>query len=613
MTKMSLDYKKIGLKCGIEIHQQLEGKKLFCDCPTTLRDDEPNIKVKRYLRAAAGETGEIDIAAAQEQRKQKHFIYEAYKDTTCLVELDEEPPHSMNKEALNTALQAALMLKAKPVDTIQVMRKTVVDGSNTSGFQRTALVAADGIIKLESGDVKVPTICLEEDAAKIIKKDATHTIFRLDRLGIPLIEFATDPDIHTPEQAKEVAAYIGMILRSTGKAKRGLGTIRQDVNVSIKGGNRIEIKGAQDLKSIPLLVKNEAKRQLALLELKNELNNLKFKEINKLDTIDFTKTFKNTKCNFVNKAIKSKNSVIGFKLEKFNKLLGKELMPKYRFGTELAGHAKVFGFGGIIHSDENLEKYKFSDKEIKEVKAKLKIGPNDAFILVVGNEDKAKNMIEHALLPRINQTLFGVPKEVRKANQDATSTYLRPMPGAARMYPETDVKLEKPDTKEIKLPELIEEKIKRFQKLGLGKDLATLAAKSEQAPAFEKFIKEFKNIKPAFIAETLLSTPREIKRKFNADIDKLTETEFEEIFRHLDKGEITKDSVINILLDFCNSKFVSMDAYKPMSEEELKSEIKKIIEANKDIPFNALIGKTMAKLKGKADGKKIVQILKELS
>ncbi len=607
-----MDYEKIGLKCGIEIHQQLEGKKLFCNCPTILRDDTPHFQIKRFLRASAGETGKVDIAAAQEQKKKKHYVYEGYKDTTCLVELDEEPPHNMNKEAQNTVLQVSLMLKAKPVDYIQVMRKTVVDGSNTSGFQRTALVAMGGIIKLDSGEVKIDSICIEEDAGKIIKKESTHTIYRLDKLGIPLIELATAPDIKTPEQAKDVSAYIGMILRSTGKAKRGIGTIRQDVNVSIKAGARVEIKGAQDLKTIPLWVENEAKRQVALLELKEELKKLKFKEIKNIKIEDFTSTFKNTECKFVNKAIKNKQSVVGIKLSSFNTLLGKELMPNYRFGTELAGYAKIFGFGGIIHSDENLEKYKFSKKEIDQVKAKLNIKDNDAFILTVGDKTKAETMINHALIPRINQTLQGIPKEVRKPNADGTTTYMRPMPGSSRMYPETDIKIEKPDIKHIKMPELIEEKITRFTKLGLGKDLATLVAKSEVANTFEVFVKEFKNIKPAFIAETFLSTTREIKRKYNVDTDKLTKTEFKEIFKALDKGQISKDSVMTILIDYCKGEFKSMDSYKLIDDKTLEKELKVIIKENEKLPFNAIIGKAMGKFKGKADGRKVMEILKKL-
>src|SRR3989344_1987217 len=234
--------KNSGLKCGIEIHQQLEGKKLFCNCPTLLRDDQPHFVIKRKLRASAGESGEVDVAARQEQLRDRNFVYEGYKDTTCLVETDSEPPHEMNKEALYTVLQFCTMVNAGVIPVVQVMRKTVVDGSNTSGFQRTALVARNGIISTSEGEVRITGINIEEDACKIIEEKSESKIYRLDRLGIPLIEIGTAPDIKTPQQCLESAKKIGLLLRSLPGVKRGLGTIRQDINVSIIGGTRVEIK-----------------------------------------------------------------------------------------------------------------------------------------------------------------------------------------------------------------------------------------------------------------------------------------------------------------------------------------------------------------------------------
>lgn len=265
-----IDYKKIGLKAGIEIHQQLDTHKLFCECPSILRQEEPDIVVKRKLYAPAGEVGKVDIAATYEQSKKKTYIYEAYSDTTCLVELDEEPPHEINQEALRIALQISLLLNAKPFLVTQVMRKTVVDGSNTSGFQRTLLLAQDGYIEINGKKIGIASICLEEDAARIIKQTENETIFRLDRLGIPLIEIATSPDITTPEEVKQVALKIGEILRSC-KVKRGIGTIRQDVNMSITNGSRVEIKGVQEPWLIAKTIETEIERQLELLKQKKKI------------------------------------------------------------------------------------------------------------------------------------------------------------------------------------------------------------------------------------------------------------------------------------------------------------------------------------------------------
>jgi len=265
-----IDYKKVGLKCGVEIHQQLDTHKLFCECPSVLRGDEPDVIIKRRLYAVAGEEGKIDIAAAYEQEKSKLFIYEGYSDSTCQIEFDSEPPHKINEEALSIAIQISLLLNAKIIPVSQIMRKTVVDGSNTSGFQRTLLLAKDGFVETSYGKIGITGIGLEEDSARIIKHDKNSVTYRLDRLGIPLIEIATAPDIPNAEAAKETALKIGEILRSC-KVKRGIGTIRQDVNLSISKGARSEIKGVQEPALISKTIDKEIERQLKLIREKKKV------------------------------------------------------------------------------------------------------------------------------------------------------------------------------------------------------------------------------------------------------------------------------------------------------------------------------------------------------
>ncbi len=286
MPNMEVNYNELGFKCGLEIHQQLEGKKLFCNCPTINSDNDPNVKFERRLRAVAGETGEIDIAAKHEMQKKKKFIYEADSSDTCLIEYDEQPPNELNRKALETAIKVALLLNAKITDEIQVMRKTVVDGSNVSAFQRTALIAVNGFIETSQGKVTIPIICLEEEAAKKQEEGNDFVRYRLDRLGIPLIEIATGSEIKNPEHAKETASHIGMVLRSVENIKRGLGTIRQDVNTSITKGERTEIKGFQDLKSIPKVIEYEIKRQLNSIKNSKKIN----KEVRKAEP-DLTTSF----------------------------------------------------------------------------------------------------------------------------------------------------------------------------------------------------------------------------------------------------------------------------------------------------------------------------------
>jgi Glu-tRNA(Gln) amidotransferase subunit E-like FAD-binding protein len=471
---MSMDYDKLGFKCGIEIHQQLEGKKLFCDCLTLNSSAKPDLRLERRLRAVAGETGEVDVAAKHEMAKSKRMVYLADSADTCLVEMDEEPPHPMNREALNVAIEVAMLLNAKLVDEIQVMRKTVVDGSNVSGFQRTALVAHDGYIETSEGGVGIPIVCLEEEAAQKIEEDDDSVTYRLDRLGIPLIEIATDASIKSAEHAKEAAQKIGMILRSTGKVKRGIGTIRQDVNCSIKGGARTEIKGFQELKSIPKVIEYEVKRQLKLIR---------------------------------------------------------------------------------------------SGKKVK--------------------------------------------KEVRKAEPDGTTSFLRPMPGAARMYPETDVVPVVASAEGIELSELIEERAAKYVKdFGLGKDMAGLLAKSSKARLFDAFVLKYKNVKPAFIAETLVSAPREIRRKHKVNVDRLDEEQFDEIMALLDKGMIPKDSVNEALVAMAKGEF-NTDDYQAADTDEIEDFVKKVCGEKKGLGVGPIMGIVMAKYRGKVDGKTVSELVKK--
>ena len=604
---MKLDYKKLGLMSGLEIHAQLNTGKLFCECPSLIRDDSADFTVERKMRASAGESGKIDVAAALEQKKDKTFVYEGYNDTTCLVEIDEEPPHEVNREALKVALQVANILNCDIIDRIQVMRKTVVDGSNTSGFQRTMMIARNGFLEVGKKKIQIESICLEEDAAKIIKQDSGRTIYRLDRLGIPLIEIVTGPEISSPEEAKQVAEKIGLIIRSTGKSMRGIGTIRQDVNISIHKKNRVEIKGVQDLKQLPLIVENEIIRQLNLDDIKKKIKK------SKLDSkfVELNSIFEKTESQFFRKGIEKGKSIFGMKLTGFKGFLGFEIQPGRRLGSELSDWAKVnAGVGGIIHSDE-LPGYGMSEKEVSELYKKLDCKNKDGFVMVIAEKEQCIKALE-AVLERAKITYEGVLSHVRKANSDASTSYMRPMPGAARMYPETDVSIIIPNLK-IEKVELIEDKIKKYEKLGLGGDLAKKIARSEKNSIFESLLK-LKNIKAAFIAEILVSYIPEILRKYKGkDSTLIKEEHLIKIFEAVDKESVAKDSVMEILVSIASGEKFDLSKYELMSESEIKKILKEIVNKNKDTPFGALMGEAMKQLRGKADGKKIAQFLKELT
>jgi len=606
------EWAELGLKCGLEIHQQFEGTKLFCKCPTTLRNEEPESRTVRRMRMAAGEIGGVDVAAAAEISKGKYFLYESYKDSTCLVELDETPPNQMNKDALFAILQLCKSLEARVTDRVQVMRKTVVDGSNTSGFQRTALVGRNGILEVEGKKISIPTIVLEEDSARIIGQDAHSTTYRLDRLGIPLVEMATGPDMHSPEEVKQVAKAIGMLIRSTGKAKRGLGTIRQDLNVSIKDGARVEIKGAQELGLLPTLTEIEANRQKILLEIRDELVRRKA-HVNS-PVMEVTKHVKDSESTVIKNALQEGGRVLAVKLSGFKGLLGREVQPQKRLGTELSDHAKVAsGVKGLFHSDE-LPKYGITTEEKGAIATALECGGQDAFIMIAAEPEQASKGMD-AAVARAQQALKGIPKQVRKANPDGTTSFLRPMPGAARMYPETDIpliKIEDPLLRDIPIPESIPDRIKKYKtEHKLGNDLAEALAASNKGALFEELVKASPGVKPAYIAEVLIGTVKTIKRDFDVDANP-SDDDYKALFKALQVREITKESVLEILKE-CKPVEEIISKYKVMSEDQVDEVLKKIVKDNPDKKLNVLMGIAMKELRGKASGQLISQRLKALA
>jgi len=469
-----IDYKKIGFKSGLEIHQQLDTKKLFCECQSVLRKDEPDFIIKRKLNAVAGESGVVDVAAEYEKTKDKEFIYQGY-DTTCLVELDEEPPHEINKDALKIALQISLLLNCKILPLTQIMRKTVIDGSNTSGFQRTVLIAEDGYVETEEGRVGISAVILEEDAARIVERKDKETIYRLDRLGIPLVEVVTAPDIKTPEQAKNVGLKIGEILRSC-KVLRGIGTIRQDVSVSIKGGERVEMKGVQDLKLIVPTINNEIERQINL--------------------------------------VKEKKSVA----------------------------------------------------------------------------------------------------EVRRGNPDTTTIFLRPLPGSARMYPETDLpmlKISRDLINEVKknIPRLRKDIEEELSHKGLNYEMIKLIFKMNKLEEFRELLEIVNN--PQLVAKVLLVFPKEIEKKIKVR-KKLGRDILVFILEKYKKGKINERQIKESLERIARGVDVS-EAIKFEKEdlENVEEKIMKIIQSKPGLSDKAYMGLVMKEFAGRIDGKFAMEIIKK--
>jgi Glu-tRNA(Gln) amidotransferase subunit E-like FAD-binding protein len=475
----SFNYQQLGLKSGLEIHQQLDTHKLFCSCPSILRSDKPDFEFTRKLHAIAGETGKIDTAVVHEAMLNKQFIYQGYNDTTCLIELDEQPPQNINSEAITIASQIALLLNCEILPVTQIMRKTVIDGSNTGGFQRTVLIAQNGYVETAYGKVGIESVALEEDACKIIEKSDKKVIYRLDRLGIPLVEIATKPDIKSPEQCKEVALHLGDILRAC-KVKRGIGTIRQDVNVSITGHPRVEIKGFQEPKMFIATIEKEVERQL---------------------------------------------------------------------------------------------------KDIKEKKLK---------------------------------------SEVRNAKPDGTTEFMRPMPGANRMYPETDLPLlfishDFINNLKKSLPKLRADIKSELKESGLNDEMIKLVLSENRIDEFKELLQINKD--GNLIVKMLILWPKEfsIKEKISTEkiSEKLTLDVIETILNALTKDKIQKHDIQNIILDIIKGKSVS-EAIKIEKQDssELEKDILKIIKEKPGLSINGYMGLIMSKLKGKASGKDVTDILK---
>jgi len=624
-------YKDVGLVAGIEIHQQLNTReKLFCHCPTTLMDTSGHTgEFFRYLRATESEMGEIDRAAQEEMKRVRKFQYYTYK-STCLVENDEEPPAPLNEEALGLGLTIAKVFGMTPIPQIHVMRKLVIDGSNTSGFQRTALVAINGA--LPNGG-RIETICIEEEAAQRVKDD----IFSLDRLGIPLVEITTSPCMHTPEDVQQVAEYIGMVLRSTGKVKRGIGTIRQDVNISIRDGARVEIKGVQELDLIAEVVRREVQRQQSLFEIHAEL--VKRHASVGIEQIDVTDLFKETKSAVLKKAKK----IYALHLPGFAGLVGREIQPGRRFGTELSDYAKKCGVGGIFHTDE-LPAYGVTAAEVARLREFVHAGEQDAVILVSGASTKQAGCAWNQVYGRAKFALSEkpVPEETRKMLEEGSTAYMRPLPGAERMYPETDVlpvRIDNARWNAVIVPELLTVKAERFAKdLGLDPAVAKQMAFSEHRPLFERAVAE--GIKPTLASRTLLATLTEIRRD-GADTDKIPDDAILAVLHAAGTNPLTghapvsvsasgvlsvkktvaKEAIPEILVAVARGISVkdAMAQLAPtVSRDELEAVIRKIIADRSEFiaqkqkaALGPLMGVVMQEVRGSVDGKVVSEILKK--
>ena len=622
-----VDIKNIGLKVGLEIHQQLDTKKkLFCDC-TPIEEEEFSRKFSRKLRAAKSELGKIDPAALFESTKSKTIVYYANPRSSCLVCEDEEPPHSLDMSAKKIALLISSALESKIFSEIHVMRKTVIDGSNTTGFQRTMLVSQGGHIEVDGKKVGVQSICLEEDAGKLVKDEGNHRFFSLDRLGVPLIEIALDPVEGDPKFVKDIALTLGRLLRVTKKVMRGIGTIRQDVNISVEGGGVIEVKGVQQLDQLEKIIEFEAKRQHGLKIISEKINQSGFTEIDrKEDVFDISDIMQECNSKIIKKSIEKQDKIFVIKIEKFKGFFGFEPYSGIRLGKEIGQLVRFFGIGGVFHSDE-LPNYGIEDTDIKRVTEKIDIQNDDAFLIIAGEKISVSFAID-SIINRIKLAKNGPPAETRAATQNGDTIFLRPRPGASRMYPETDIPTVKVTNEELtnarsNIPKSWQESIKELEeKYEINRQLAEQIFDSKYFEVFEKVCSQKQN-SPNFVVSILCSTVTNLERK-GLDSSLLDDKQIMEIFGLLKQGKINKESIEIIFEQIMSRKAnnalqaLEKASITQLTDNELDKILDEIIQKNRNKikdeqlrALSSLMGIAMKQVRGKASGKIINQKLKD--
>jgi glutamyl-tRNA(Gln) amidotransferase subunit E len=614
------------LKVGLEIHQQLDPKnKLFCNCNIT-DSTRYDFTFKRNLRPTQSEMGSYDQAALFESKKIKTVKYQSSKYSNCLIESDEEPPLMVNREALEIVLTVSLGLHCTIEDELHVMRKIVIDGSNTTGFQRSILVGRNGFFDIDGVRVGVQSICLEEDAARIINEQDRHDeevnkIYSLDRLGIPLIEIALEPISNSPAFVTNVAQTVGRLLRSTKKVSRGLGSIRQDVNISMNDGSVVEVKGVQQLSQLALVIEYEAKRQDGLNQIAKELRGRNIDESRFMDNVtDVTDLIKRSSSKVVKKILSDDSRFIAFILRGFRGILSFEPYPGIRLGRELGDLVKSYGIGGIFHSDE-LPNYGISSEDVQSISSELKMEKNDAFVLI-GGSTKLLNTVLTELSNRIKRSFSGVVPETRSARLDGVTVFSRPRPGSARMYPETDIpyiSIEDNWVKELSknIPKpwnLVVDQV--CKKYGINKTLAENIFDSRYFSLFEKIISKT-SINPSFVisklTEDLVSLDRE-----GYDTSILTDEVLFYLFVQLNNSRISKESIPIIFEKLLKKEVNDVDEVirafgtERVTEGYVDKTISKIIDENDTLisekgldATGLLMGRCMEILRGKIDGEKV--------
>lgn len=613
------DYARVGFKSGLEIHQQLlTEKKLFCRCPAGKFSTKYDAEILRHMRPTLSELGEYDGTALMEFKTKKEIIYRINRETVCTYEMDDTPPFLINDDALDKAVACGLLMDCKIVDEMHIIRKQYLDGSIPTGFQRTAIFAVDGKIPYKDREIAITQVSIEEDSCREISDIGHERYYNTDRLGMPLIETVTGPDMKTPIEVADVAQICRRLVRSTGLVRTGMGAAREDVNVSVTGGTRIEIKGVPKITKIPLLTYNEAMRQWNLLRLKEELENRGItSETFEATTHDVTRLAKKTHFQPLLLAANSNLIVKCVVLKGFRKLLNWRTQTDTFFSREISDRVRVIAclttIPNIVHYDSKGDN--LSSAEWQKIKKVTGAGENDTMVLVWGDERDADTGAKEIII-RAKEATVGVPSETRQALRDGTTGFERILPGPDRMYPDTDlppkrITFEKVEELKQILPAPTWEREKWYRQLGIPADTILPLSFSIYAELFKTVVEDL-NINPTLAAVVLIQFPKRLKKK-GFDISTLSVDLMGDIFRALSEDRIVKDCIYYVMKNAITEKNFDIETLPaPANPDELKSimkissseldGIKLINDVNRP---KLLMGSIMDKLRHRVDGKTV--------
>ncbi len=547
-------YHNLGFMCGLEVHQQLKtDKKLFCHCPAGVfqKDGRYDAEVVRHMRPTLSEMGGYDGTALMEFKTKKTVIYRIANVTTCTYDVDDTPPFKINPQALEIAMEVALLLKTNIVGEFHITRKQYLDGSIPTGFQRTGIISIEGQIPLKNKTVRIIQLSIEEDSCREVSDVGHVRVYTTDRLGMPLIETVTYPDMKTPEESAEAAHYIRFLCRSTGKVRTGIGAAREDVNVSIRGGTRVEIKGVSRIHLIPELVHNEAFRQKSLLEIRDAL----LAKIPDWDgwrirhaILDAEKLI--TLSSRAREALDREYSLAAVNLPGFQSLLSFFTQPGRPFAEEISDRLKVIACiekPNMTHSEEWREAYQGEDWQA--IREALGAAEGDAQILVWGPEADIPTALE-TIEERCRMAFAGVPGETRKSFQDGTTMFERVLPGADRMYPDTDsapISISEAfiDRVRSRLPVEVDKRVAQLKSCSVPEDTFTYLLRYNLVPLIERISMDFE-VEPRFVATLLAHRLKPLQGKLEPDSPFSFERVYD-LFAFIQAQKLHRDLIFELL------------------------------------------------------------------